>query len=568
MIGGNPALRHLARLKFRGAIRRQTRKLKTLSGAFFAGVGVLITCAWVASLVFGRGRGGGGPVDPEVLRPWVQLGIAVFGFMSILSAASIRGIYLPKQDIERLFAGPVKRTDLVRYRMLVDLGRSLFGALVLGLLTFHRMPRASFGLLGAMLTILTLGIVRQAFSLLLGGGGRRVRKFLKSRSLTFVRVLFGVGIWLLIVLGVMGSGALESLFGDLRLSQEGGVLLTLEPVMSFLSPTLPWANMMTATDFPEFAKWFGICLALGLLMFEFTARLPVDFREMSLETSEQISTRLKQIRRGGLFNGGKVSTRTASWRLPRIFGKGPMGAVAWIKLVSIVRKARGTLLMGVVIVVFVAVVVTFIVGPGARDEKSTILGSGLIGLFGITYLGGALRFDFRSDLDRMVQIKAWPVSPMQVFIATLLPEVFLISGLLGAAILIRMAVLGIFHPVGAAIPLVLPFFAFAWLSVDNVVYLFAPVRFVPGQEGSLHHTGRAIVLFLVRIFLILVVAALVGSVAMILFSVGPDVLGLSALQATWISAMVGFGVLLAVNVFLAWAGGRMLKRFDVARDRG
>ncbi|MFT7485321.1 MAG: hypothetical protein ACI9F9_001169 [Candidatus Paceibacteria bacterium] len=570
MITGNPALLRLATLKFRGALRRQLRKLKSPSGAFFATVGVLLTIGWVASLVLGRRVFDASAPDPATIRPWTQLGIGVFTFLSVTSAIAVRGIYLPKQDIERLFAAPIQRGDLVRYRMLVDMGRSIFGALVLGLLTFQRMPEPSFGLLGATVTILTLGIVRQAFSLLLGGAKTGVSRFLKSRSVTFVRILVGVSVWLLIVAAVMGGDVVSKILGGLDLTQKGQSLLDLEPVRLLLCPFYPWASMMSAQTGLEFLGWLGLCLSLGLVMFELTARLPVDFREMSLETSEHIAKRMNQVRRGGLFTGGKVSKRTTTWRLPRLFGSGPMGAVAWVKWVSIVRKARGTLLLGVAIVTFICVLVTYLLGDvgGTQDERTVLLGSGMIGLFGITYLGGALRFDFRSDLDRMVQVKAWPVSPIKVFVGTLLPEVFLISGLLGLAILIRMLYLDALHAAVVAFALLLPCLSFAWLAVDNIVFLFAPVRFVPGQEGSLHHTGRAIVLFLLRLLMIAIVSALVSFTAIILFSLGPAELGLTEEQAAWISGAAGLGVLLGLNVFLAWAGGKMLRRFDVARDRG
>ena len=47
---------------------------------------------------------------------------------------------------------------------------------------------------------------------------------------------------------------------------------------------------------------------------------------------------------------------------------------------------------------------------------------------GTLYLCAGLRFDFREDLDAMESLKAWPVRPWRVFLATLLPEVVLVSG--------------------------------------------------------------------------------------------------------------------------------------------
>lgn len=571
MITGNPALRSLALMKLRGSLRRQVRKVKSLSGCFYVVVGGLLAFGWIMSLVVGREAFRGGEVDPHTIRNWTQLGLLVFFVLSIISAASVRGVYLPKQDIERLFSSPVSRADLVRYRMLVDMGRSFFGAVVLAFLTFHRMPSPVFGIVGTICAVLTLGIVRQAFSLILGGAGSRLGSFLRRRSLTGLRVLLGVAVWILIMGVLLGGRFTDKLVGGGDVIARGQELLETPLAHGLLAPFYPWASLMSATGAADFSMWLGICVGVGLVLFELTARLPIDYRENSLETSEAISTRLSQLRKGGLFTGGRASERTVGWRLPRLFGRGPLGAIAWVKFISVVRKARGTLLVGVLIVSLVTVGVSILIGnvDGDAGNLEVVLGSsGLICLLGITYLGGALRFDFRSDLDRMVQIKSWPVSNARIFVGTLLPQVLLISGLLSTAIVVRQLALGTFQPVVLLFPVALPFLVFAWLAVDNAVYLFAPVRFVPGQEGSLHHTGRAIVLLTVRALLVGLTLGVIAGIVALVVLVGSEVFALSMERAAWISAACAFVVLLAMNAFLAWVGGRMLSRFDVARDRG
>jgi len=582
VITGNPALRRLALLKLRGGLRRQLRKLRTAAGCFYALVGGVLGFGWLMTIVVGRGFFGG-EVDSErltgaELQPWVALGIGVFFVLSLLSAASVRGVYIPKQDIERLFSAPVTRADLVRYRMLVDLGRTLFGAVVLAFLTFSRMPSPLYGFFGAIVTISTLGILRQAFSLLLGSASSRLGGLLRNRGFSGLRVILGIAVWVLIMAALMGGRFTEPLFGGLEGLSRGGELLQGEAARALLLPFRPWAAMMCAETPADFSLWIGVCLSLGLVLYELTARLPIDYREQSLETSEAIAKRISQVRRGGLFTGGRTSQRTAGWQLPRLFGRGPTGAIAWVKFISVVRKARGTLLIGVLIVTLVTVGVSYLfgltglegldAGERAAQQGAVLASSALIVLLGITYLGGALRFDFRSDLDRMVQIKAWPVSGPRVFVGTLMPQVLLISGLLGIALLVRLVVLDSLGVEGLAIVCGLPFLVFFWLAVDNAVYLFAPVRMVPGQEGSLHHTGRAIVLLSVRILLVSVALGIVGSAGAAIFVLGPELAGLDVAQAAWLSAGVAFGVLLAMDAFLAWIGGRMLARFDVARDRG
>ncbi len=557
-------------MKFRGALRRQTRKLKTLSGCLFAAIGLLLTGGWLATLLIGRRAFESEPMAPEEILPIAQFGICVLACLSLITAASVRGVYMPQQDIERLFAAPVSRANILRYRMLVDLGRGLFGSLVLGAVTFSRLPKPLFGVLGIMLTVLSTGILRQFFSLLMASAGNRFDRFLRGRSMLFMRIVVGVGVWGLVMFVVMGEKLLGKIFGSVHFVGGLEELLAHPVSQGLLAPALPWARMMTAGNWPEFLTWAATCLFIGLALFEVTARLRIDYREMALETSDRIATRLRQVRRGGLFSGGKASSRTTGWRLPKIFGRGPMGAVAWIKWVSMIRKARGTLIIGLLIVVGVSVGVTFLLrqDQGMSNPGEALVGSSLIAMVGILYLCGALRFDFRADLDRMVQIKAWPVSSRRVFLGTLLPVVTLISVMLGAAIWLRLALLGLHDPVAEVIPLVLPLLTFAWLAVENIVYLFAPVRYVPGQEGSLHHTGRAIVLVLLRLLLMAVVLGLVGICAGLVYNIGPEYFGLGEQEAMWLSMACGFDVLLLVDYGLYHAGGRMLKRFDVARDQG
>lgn len=569
LIVGDPALRRLAALKLRGGARRQWRRIKTPSGLIFMLIGMALSALWLGSIVIGRDYFRNEPPDPATLKRWTQVGMLVFVLISGFTALSVRGVYLPKNEIERLFAAPVARADLVRYRMLVDTGRTLFGALVLGLLTFRRMPVPLYGFLGAMLSVLTLGVLRQFASIVLADVDSRVGRLMKGKRLTPVRIVLGLLVWILIMSLFMGDRFTKHLFGGVDVLENGSAILEHPFVSALLAPLTPWANMMTASDASSFLQWGALCVALWIAFFELTARLRIDYREASLETSADIAVRLKRIGRGGPLNNGAVSKRAAAQSVPWLFGKGAFGAIAWIKTVSIFRKARGTLLVALLIVSVVTVGVSLIMGQAfdGHDTEAALVASGLIALLGVMYLSGALRFDFRSDIDRMVQIKAWPISPRRAFIATLLPQVVLIWGALSAAIMIRSVVTGSFHPAQLLIIAVLPFVQFAWLGVDNAVYLFAPVRYVPGQEGSLHHAGRAIVLFLLRMTMTGVTLGLIAAPTAAIFSIGPEELGLSFEAAVAISASIGAGVLFLQIALIAWIGGRMLRRFDVARDQ-
>jgi hypothetical protein len=335
-----------------------------------------------------------------------------------------------------------------------------------------------------------------------------------------------------------------------------------------LLPFEPWARMIAAPDAASFLPWFAVCGVLWVVGWELTARIPVDFRETSLATSADVARRLAKMRRGG--SGGVAGSWMAKprlgWRVPWALGRGPFGAVAWLKFATILRKARGTFLFSAAIVLFVTVVMTM--AWRGRTIGHVLGGSAVLAIFGTIYLCGGLRFDFRNDLDQMEQIKAWPVPPWKIFLATVLPQVLLVSSMLAIAILLRCAAIANFHVSVIGVLLFQPLVAVAWTSVDNSVFLFSPVRYTPGQEGALQHIGRSVVMAFVR-FGLLALAVGVAVVPGALTALVLDrILGTGEAVAVTFGCAVAWIGLLAIDVALVYGGGRMLSRFDVVRDRG
>ena len=212
--------------------------------------------------------------------------------------------------------------------------------------------------------------------------------------------------------------------------------------------------------------------------------------------------------------------------------------------------------------------VTFVATIAMRGEElhQILGGAAIIALGGTVYLCSGLRFDFRASLDRMEVIKAWPLPPWRIFLATILPEVLLASALLSAAILVRAAVTGEFHPLLLGVIGVVPLLTLTWVALDNAVFLFAPVRFIPGQEGALHHMGRTMLLVLLRIVLFGIVGALTGAVVLVLAFFGGQLLNLSEDVVTVLAAVSGLIALVLLDAALLATGGWLLRRFDVSRD--
>ncbi len=572
---GPPALRLLVWLKLRGAVRAQVRRLRTPRNWIFLILGVGLFALWAFNFLYFGSRGLGGGHDPQSEFAWSRILLCALGVLTLVGSFNHRGLYLPKQEIELAFSAPLARSDLVRYRLTTNLLRSIIAGLVVGVGAARKLEHPGYAFAGTFAALMFLPIVGQAAAILLGDAENRWTRLASRVPARAITLILGVGLVLLVVDLSSDEGGL---LGELAQSSNGGAIYE-QPwyharlVQAILWPTLPWAHAINAAGPAEFAGWFALCAALWVLAFELTARIGVDFRELSLATSADIARRLKRLRSGGAgVAASKADVRSVGWRVPWLFGRGPFGAIAWLKLVAMLRKARGTLLFSVLVVGFVAVgfPLMFEHGRLAHDpelaSRNGLLASAMIAAVGSMYLAAGLRFDFRQDLELMDLVKSWPVHSARIFLATILPEVLLISLLLATAIVVRSFFSG-FHPVIAAILLFQPLVTFAWIAIDNAVYLFSPVRFTPGQEGALQHMGRSLLLMLLRLSILGVSLALAGGPAAGLI-LGADWLGIERGLAWVIALVYAWGVLLALDAALVVGGGWVLRRFDVARDRG
>jgi hypothetical protein len=564
---GPPALRLLVGLKLRGALRAQVRRLRSPRNWIFLLVGVLLLCGWVKFFLLGPRLPGVGGADPESDLAWTRILLFATGVLTLTGSFSHRGLYLPKQEIELVFSAPVSRADLVRYRLLTNLLRSLIAGTLVGFGAARKLPHPLYAFLGAFAALMFLPILGQAAAILLGDAENRWSRLagrIPGRALT---ILFALLLLLLVL--YLNSGEDNGL-GDLFHRPATGPIFAQAwfqsgPVQALLFPALPWAHAMNAETGVEFARWIGLCLLLWFAAFELTARLPVDFRELSLATSADVARRLRRLRSGGAGVGGSQAEKLAlGWRVPWLLGRSPFGAIAWLKLVAMMRKARGTVLFSVLVVAFVAIGSPLLFPM--RGPEGELYGAGMIAAVGSMYLAAGLRFDFRQDLELMDLVKTWPVASTRIFVATILPEVLLISVLLATAILARAALAG-FQPELVPILLFQPLVTFAWIAVDNAVYLYAPVRYTPGQEGALQHMGRSLLLLLLRMTLLGATLLVAGGPATALV-MGADSLGLETGTAWFVALSYAWFVLLALDVGLSFGGGWVLRRFDVARDRG
>jgi hypothetical protein len=548
----SPALRLLARRKFVGFWRRQARRMRTPKGALLALLGLAVFALWFGGVLVQSLGNQRALLDPNVLELTVVASLFALTLLSLANALSFRGLYVHPSEIETLFSAPIPRSEMIRFRLLSNLGRTLFGALFLAAVMAPRAPRPWFGALGAAMAMLTLPVIAQGVSILAGSAENRLARKLSKLPLRRITVLLVIAV----IVGLMQIGPFE--FDGSR--REWLERAAQHPAVRLLRiPYLPWIRAIEARELSVFLPWFGACASIFVVLFELVARIDVDFRELSLETSADVAKRLARARRGLGAAGMEAGKATRRWRIPWIFGRGPVGAVAWRKLAGVVRKATTSVAVGAVIVAAVTLFAVQI-----SDRETAWAPQLVVAGFGTFYLTLGLRSDFREDLEAMASIKSWPIAPWKLFVATLLPEVVLVTLLVEAGIATVTAYGGSLDPLIGLVAGAVPLVVMTWVSIDNAVFLVAPVRFVPGHDSALQNAGRGILLMALRSAVLLVVvlsAAMPALACRLLFET-------SARTTLAVGGTAGLVLLAAEIAVLVRLGGLALSRFDIAADRG
>jgi hypothetical protein len=556
-MNGDAAILLLLRLKWRGFWRKQARRLRTPSGLVLALLGGGALGSWLVAMALQIGQPAARAIGVEDTELMVQCALLALVTFTASTALSFRGLHVPASEIETLFSAPLSRSALIRMRLAVALTRSAVGALFAGLGAARLATWPVYGFAAGFVALLWIPLLSQGLSILFGDAENRIAARLASGPHRLFR-LAALGAVALFVLSMLeGSGAAgERPYHPLELLR----IFAENPVASALLTLFwPWARAVAATGPQEFWPAFGGCLAIFAGTAAVVANLRVDFRETALATSADIAKRLARLRRGLGAGGVEARRLPLAWRTPWLFGRGPFGAIAFRKTASILRKARGGLLFGVLIIGGVSFVALRLVESRAEGLNAAFL----VAVFGAFYLSLGLRYDFREELDVLVSIRAWPLAPWRIFLATIAPQVALVSTLVLGGVATVFARTGGFDARAFALMGGVVLVVAAWVALDNVAFLLAPSRSAPGQDGMLQNAGRSLLLALLRSIALGVI--LTAAAAPTLIAV--KVFGMPLQRAWLIGAVSGGGVLVLQLVLLVVFGGLALRRFDVGRDR-
>jgi hypothetical protein len=537
----DPVLIKLLKFKFRGALRRSFRGMKSVRGMVFFVLGM-------AALVMGFG-----PQivilfiqphkpDPEMLRDVLPLALFGLTMMSLLGGTRMEGICFTPAEVDMLFSGPFKRRDLLLYKIVAGLAGALFSSLFISLVLLRYASLWISAFTGALLAIVFI----QFLSIFLMLLGQTMGQHFYTRTRKAVLVVF-LGLAAVAVARwqptFLEQGFTKAAHG-LRESALGyWVFLPLEPLVRTIA---------AERIFPDMLGWALAATAMDLVLLAMIVRMDVNFLESSIGASQKRYALLQQRRQGRMVFKPKMS-----WRLPPfpwLWGAGP---IAWRQLTTALRGLHG-LLPFFFVIMMCSVVPMFI--QTMKSSVATGLMGGMIGQVGLItmLMTRMVSFDFRGDLDGMDWLKSLPLRPTAIVLGQLITPILLLTGVQYLFLLTAM----VFTPGSREILVVAllfaPLFNVLVLGVDNLLFLLFPSRIVSSTPGDFQHIGRTMLEMFVKMIVLFCVCGLSAALGWL----GYWLTGNSwpvALSIAWTILLISGLTLIPL---IAWA----YEKFDVSLD--
>ena len=411
----------------------------------------------------------------------------------VLGAFSPVGLYFRPADVDWLLTAPITRTALVIYNVALRARMAFLSGLFLSLLRSWRGTGWWQAFTGYTLVFLLLqisgqwlAVVRAWLALHVSVSGRRLI------ALAFTALPAAVA-------------ALElRARRDLSFPEFFRESISLAVIGA---PARPFLATVAAPTALTWAASAAVSIAILAALVAHICWLEVPYREAAIRQSERRTQRFARMRSGGGAFGASASTERRVPMFPYFAGAGP---VAWRQIQELVRNPRGVLLL---LSIMGLVSAAAIVVPWLRDDPGLILPMGRTGMVLVVFLpllmGDNLACDFRRDLDRMAQLKSWPIRPLALAAGQIAPA---------AAFVTAVQVTGVLalEIATSAVPLnflllglvLMPAGSWVAICIDNLLFLWMPYRTVPEDPGDVAFVGRTMA---TALFKFTVLALLLGA---------------------------------------------------------
>jgi hypothetical protein len=235
---------------------------------------------------------------------------------------------------------------------------------------------------------------------------------------------------------------------------------------------------------------------------------------------------------------------------------GGVGPALWRQLTSAARHPDRFV---VLVVLYLSPLVPLFLIKGARAAANIDIRLGVAMVAYLSTLAASLvvGFDFRADIDRMDTLKALPLAPSALVVGELAVPVLMLTAAQSACLVLAALMRGDPAYLVDFLVFLLPFNALL-VEVESVLFLWYPLRMLPGSMMDFSAMGRQFLLMFAKLLAIgLSAGVAIGLGALGYYLVAPS--WVLALAIAWL-VMLGFAAALIPLVVSAFL------QFDVAHD--
>jgi ABC-2 type transport system permease protein len=478
-------------------------------------------------------------------------------------------------EVQFLFPAPLKRKDLLRFRILKSQFGIVFGALV-SVVIFGRgrfLPHTGFFIITLWLVYTFVSLCNMATSLaklsLAQNGTDGFRRQAWSLGIVGSAILSIYVWWKWFIPDAPHPehASLTAVTGWItKIAESGPAYFLLLPFRFLIRPAF-------SAGWIEFALNVVPALLLVWVSYQWVLRGDTQFEEASLARSEKAARKLDEMRRGTY--GAKKVRAGAKRSVP--FALAPEGrafvALFWKNMISATRMDLRRMRF---VVLILGAVLGVMIGRSGRNVAVDVLGGISAGLLGLMTLLGPImmRQDLRSDMSAMEALKALPMPGWSIVLGEILAPWAMLTGIqwillpVAACALPRMGAWDLPQvrlAIAVSAALLFPCFTLIGLMIQNAAVLILPAWVQAGRASrrGIEAMGQRLIslaaTLLLVIFAVLPAAAIFGA----LFLAGYWVMGFAVGPLASLGAAIG---LLAEAVLaLVWLG-RTFDRFDASRE--
>jgi ABC-2 type transport system permease protein len=480
------ALSYLLRATFRNRVRLQLARLKRPRYA----VALLVGLAYIA-LIFYRPEGDAAPTAATFGPIEHRVALASGFALALLAAkwwlfgASTGPLAFTPAEIQLLFPAPLRRRDLILYRLLRVQVSMLFSAVFIALLLWRSggatTPLALvLRMIGLWILFATsfmhqMGVTLVRTAAAQRGGG--LRRNLPALVIVAVCIVL-LGYYLLPpILSIRSFGELSA-----GLARVGSAMR--QPIPQAILAPFRW---IVAPAYAETTHGWLVAIgpAVALLVFHYLWVLRADavFEDAAVDASARRAARIAArtaAAQSGVAPRSPNSTRT----LVRLSSDGP----AWLAIIwkNATAAARGLKLTAGIRFAFVLIVTFSIaraVGFTPSNGTSPMFLLGIAAAFAVAYLTLAgpltIRNDLRADLAHLPMLRTYPLSGRTVVLAEILSSTLTLTAMQVVLLIVAFGLLDDIPirqrgAILAGALVVLPTINLVSLTIQNAIALLVP----------------------------------------------------------------------------------------------